>query len=223
MSWLFGGKKVDPKEQAREWKSTLRKEQRKIERETTKIKREEQKIHMEAKKLVKEGRVDNAKILAKEIARSRRARERMMCTKANLNTMEMNLQHQIAESKVLGVLKASSEMMATMNELIKVAEVRETMMGMSKEMAKAEFMQENVQEMFDDLEPEEAEEEQEAVVDAILNEILGEKMAVAGSSPASAPQMAARPAAAAEEEAPAEEEEDDISEMQARIAALRAA
>jgi hypothetical protein len=29
-------------EQAREWKSTLRKEQRKIERETTKIKREEQ-------------------------------------------------------------------------------------------------------------------------------------------------------------------------------------
>jgi charged multivesicular body protein 3 len=184
---------------------------------------------------------------SKEIARSRRARERMMCTKANLNTMEMNLQHQIAESKVLGVLKASSEMMATMNELIKVAEVRETMMGMSKEMAKAEFMQENVQEMFDDLvwpifqspydpisiralpecsylqEPEEAEEEQEAVVDAILNEILGEKMAVAGSSPASAPQMAARPAAAAEEEAPAEEEEDDISEMQARIAALRAA
>ena len=71
--------------------------------------------------------------------------------------------------------------------------------------------------------PEEAEEEQEAVVDAILNGILGEKMAVAGSSPASAPQMAARPAAAAEEEAPAEEEEDDISEMQARIAALRAA
>ena len=29
-------------EQAREWKSTLRKEQRKIERETTKIKREEE-------------------------------------------------------------------------------------------------------------------------------------------------------------------------------------
>ena len=59
--------KNDPQELGKEWKRNLAKEVRKIERDIGNIKREEAKALQECKNLAKKGRVDAAKILAKEV------------------------------------------------------------------------------------------------------------------------------------------------------------
>lgn len=54
---IFGGKPVDPKEQAKKWRLTIKGEMRTLQRQIDTITREENKILKEVKKLAKEGQV----------------------------------------------------------------------------------------------------------------------------------------------------------------------
>eukprot|EP00981_Chlorochromonas_danica_P003312 scaffold644_cov168-Ochromonas_danica.AAC.4 len=82
----------DPTELAKEWKRNLQKEMRKIDRDISNIKREEDRAVKECKKLAKANQLSSARILAKEIASTRRTIDRMHTTKAMLNSVSMGLQ-----------------------------------------------------------------------------------------------------------------------------------
>lgn len=97
-SFFGGGKKVDPVDLAKEWKRKLAKEMRLIDREISNIKREEDKAMKECKALVKANRVQAAKILAKQVAQTRKAVERMYVTKAQLNSVSNNLQTSVCKT-----------------------------------------------------------------------------------------------------------------------------
>jgi hypothetical protein len=96
-SW-FGGKKEDPVELAKEWKRKLQKEMRAIDREITNIKRQEDRAMKECKALAKANRLPAAKVLAKEIARTRKMVERMYTAKAQLSSVTNNLQVSVCKS-----------------------------------------------------------------------------------------------------------------------------
>jgi len=93
----FRGKKVDPVDLAKEWKRKLAKEMRLIDREISNIKREEDRAMKECKALVKANRLSAAKILAKQVAQTRKAVERMYVTKAQLNSVSNNLQTSVCK------------------------------------------------------------------------------------------------------------------------------
>ncbi len=134
MNFLFGEKKKDPAELAKEWKRNLQKESRTLDRDILNLGREEQKALKECKKLAKEGNVKAAKILAKEVVNTRNAVARMHTAKAQMNSVSMMLQTSASTMKMQGCIAKSADIMAAMNHLVKLPEIRETMTSMSREM-----------------------------------------------------------------------------------------
>lgn len=131
-----GSKKssADPMELAKEWKRNLQKEARKMDRDILNIKRQEDRAMKECQKLAKANQLSAAKILAKEIVRTRKTVERMYTTKAQLNSVANSLQTSMCKSnknknilflyvnviaiamvKLSGCMAKSTEIMTAMN------------------------------------------------------------------------------------------------------------
>ena len=121
---LFGQtKQKDPKEQVREMKRKLRHEQRAIDRNINHIKREELKVKKSLQEAAKAGNKDVCKILAKEMIGSRRAVSKLHASKAQINSVCMQMDSQAAMVKMSGGMKASTDVMKLMNKLTKVKKV----------------------------------------------------------------------------------------------------
>jgi charged multivesicular body protein 3 len=75
-------------------------------------------------------------MLSKEILRARKAKDRMFTSKAQLNSLLLLIQQQVATVKVAGSLQKSAEVMSIVNTLVKLPEISLTMQEMSKEMIK---------------------------------------------------------------------------------------
>ncbi len=103
-------KKGDAFELGKEWKRNLQKEARKIDRDILNIKRQEDRAMKECQKLAKANQLSAAKILAKEIVRTRKTTERMYTTKAQLNSVANNLQTSMCKSLSLLCSDASSHL-----------------------------------------------------------------------------------------------------------------
>ena len=105
-------KAKDPQEEMKKWRRELRKEQRAMDREISKLEQMERKSRDECRKYGKEGRQDACKIVAREIVRTRAARNRMLMAKAQINSVNMQLQTQAA--MVRGRMRYLFDMNATL-------------------------------------------------------------------------------------------------------------
>ncbi len=79
--------------------SQLRSEQRALDREMRQIDAASSKAKAEVKRLAKKGDVKSARILAREIVRTKKQKERLATSKARLNSIGMQLQHQLGASR----------------------------------------------------------------------------------------------------------------------------
>ncbi|KAM3871089.1 charged multivesicular body protein 3 isoform 2-T2 [Diretmus argenteus] len=106
-----------------------------------------------------------------------------------------------------------------MQSLVKIPEIQATMRDLSKEMMKAGIIEEMLEDTFESMEDgEDMEEAAEEEVDKILFEITAGALGKAPSKVTDAlPEMEPTGATAASED----ESEEDIEEMQSRLAALR--
>eukprot|EP00756_Hemistasia_phaeocysticola_P011806 Hpha_TRINITY_DN15143_c2_g10::TRINITY_DN15143_c2_g10_i1::g.127533::m.127533/K12193/VPS24, CHMP3; charged multivesicular body protein 3 len=206
---LFGAKPKDPQELVREWKQKLRQEDRKLDRQINSIQREEKKVLVEMKKEAKRGNNSTVKILAKEVVASRHAVKRIYTSKAQLNSVSLELQMQLSQLKMAKAMKLSTDTMGHMNRLMRVGEIQQTMVEMQKEMMKAGMIQEAMDDAIDTaLDDEDMEGEVDAEVDKVVDEIM---LSALGTAQAGAAKMPAQAQAQAEPE-------DDIA---ARLDALR--
>ena len=81
-------------------------------------------------------------IYAKEIVRSRKAVSRVCASKAQINSVILGINHQLASLRVAGSIQKSTEVMKSMQALVKVPEVAQTMQELSREMMKAGIIEE---------------------------------------------------------------------------------
>lgn len=129
----------------------------------------------------------------------------------------LQMKNQLATLRVAGSLQKSTEVMATMQRLIRIPEVAQTMQDMSKEMMKAGIIEEMLDETFEDMEDsEEMEEAAQSEIDKVLYEITEGKI---GEAPLPPTEIGEKPSVSTEE--PEEEDEQEIEEMQSRLAALK--
>eukprot|EP00116_Pleurobrachia_bachei_P008747 sb/3469009/ len=161
----------DPKEQVREMKRKLRHEQRAIDRNINHIKREELKVKKSLQEAAKAGNKDVCKILAKEMIGSRRAVSKLHASKAQINSVCMQMDSQAAMVKMSGSMKASTDVMKLMNKLTKVSEISQTMMELQKEMTKAGIMEEMMEDTMGMDSDEELDEAADEEVEKILFEV----------------------------------------------------
>eukprot|EP01087_Luapelamoeba_hula_P020717 TRINITY_DN7120_c0_g1_i3.p1 TRINITY_DN7120_c0_g1~~TRINITY_DN7120_c0_g1_i3.p1 ORF type:complete len:211 (+),score=50.37 TRINITY_DN7120_c0_g1_i3:179-811(+) len=168
MTTLFGGPKITPEERVRQWKRDLKREERVITRAIADINREEAKVVIEVKKAARANQPQIARSLAKQIVMSRKAKERLYRSRAELNSVSLQLTEQLATLKMTGVMARSAKVMASMNRLTKIEQIQQSMHMMAMEMEKSGLIQEMVDDLFDD---DEVEEEANAEVDRVYDEL----------------------------------------------------
>jgi charged multivesicular body protein 3 len=171
---LFGGRKLTLKEQTRKWQRDLRKESRLLDRQIRASQAHEKKIQREIKKYAKKGERSALTILAKDLVKGRRVRDRLYTAKAQLNSVSMQLQTQMAMSKVAGALEQSTSVMQAMSQVVKLPQVTEACRTMAQEMSRAGIIQEMTDDMFEMMEPDDMEDEVEEEVTKVLQEIMGD-------------------------------------------------
>lgn len=192
----------------------MRAEQRGIDRNINHIKREELKVKNSLKEAAKKGDKDVCKILAKEIVGSQRAVSKLYASKAQINSVVMQMESQASMVRMSKGLQASTDVMKLMNKLTKVSEISQTMQELSKEMTKAGIIEEMMEDTMAMSDDEEMEDVAEAEVEKILFEVtkgqLGTDSVI--NTPFAVEEEVAGPAEVSSEE------EDDL---QSRLAALR--
>lgn len=162
-----------------------------------------------------------AREFARELIRVRRSSMRLVTSKAQLNSVQMQVNEAFAVRKIEGSIRASVGVMKDVNSLIKLPQLAGTMQELSMELMRAGVIEEMIDETLpaDDL-MEDDEVEAEGEVDKVLGEILKGRMEKTGATP-SAP----LPAQQQPEQPQLEEEEEDqeamMDQMRNRLEALR--
>lgn len=157
---------------------------------------------------------------ARELIRARRASARLQTGKAQLNSVQMQVNEAFAVRKIEGSIKASVGIMKDVNSLLKLPQYGATMRELSMELMKAGI----IEEMVEDTLPEDAdleEGEAEGEVDKILGEVLKDKKET--TKMPSAPEPEPQKAQPVQQEAEEEEEDNDamMDQMRDRLQALR--
>jgi charged multivesicular body protein 3 len=200
--------------------SQLRSEQRHLDREMRQIDGAASKAKQEVKRLAKKGDVKSARILAREVVRSQKQKNRLALSKARMNSINMQLQHQLAMFKVTGSMQKSTEIMKLSNQLVKLPAVSKVMREMSAEMMKAGIMEEMMDDTLDSgilgEDEEELEEEAEGEVDKVLFELTDGKLGT--TTAAHLPQLSAPEPVGQQEDDQAERE--DLQRMQEALDGL---
>ncbi|CAE6406129.1 unnamed protein product [Rhizoctonia solani] len=170
-----------PEEKVRAWQQKLRTEQRQLDKEIRQLDTATTKARTTLKQLATKGDVKSARVLAKEVVRSNKQKDRLHVSKARLGSIGVQLQHQMAMVKVTGSLQKSTEIMKLSNSLVKLPQISAAMREMSMEMTKAGIMEEMLDETLEGFdEDEELEEEADEEVEKVLFELTDGKLGQAG-------------------------------------------
>ncbi|KAK7695860.1 hypothetical protein QCA50_000498 [Cerrena zonata] len=177
-----------PEERIRAWQGKLRAEQRALDREMRQLDMATNKARQSVKQLATKGDVKSARILAREVVRSNKQKDRLSVSKARLGSIGNQLTQQLAMSKVTGSLQKSTEIMKLSNSLIRLPQISQTMREMSMEMTKAGILEEILEDTLEMDEDEELEEEADAEVDKVLFDLTNGKLGQAGTVETELPQ-----------------------------------
>ncbi|KAK3095637.1 hypothetical protein FSP39_017001 [Pinctada imbricata] len=214
---LFGKEKQkSPKDQVNEWTHKIRKEGYVLDRQIRSIQREEEKVRRQIKDSAKKGEKEACKILAKEVIRSRKAVNRLYASKAHMNSVQMSMKNQLATLRIAGALEKSTEVMNSMQALIKIPEIQSTMREMSKEMMKAGILEEMLDDTMESLDDDELDDEADEAVEAVIMELTTGELKKA---PLPMQDSLAVPEDEGATALPADEEEDE--DLTNRLEALR--
>ena len=171
--FVFCGRKLTPKEQQKKWKKDLRKQQRELDKQIRTQNRQQGKVKREIKKYAKSGDIKIVETLAKDIVRSNKLVERLYTAKAQINSVSMQLQNQVAMQTVTKAMGQSSQMMKSMQALVSLPDVRQAAMDMAREMEKAGLIQEMQDDMMEMMDPDDMDEAVKEEVDKVTIDIIG--------------------------------------------------
>jgi len=208
----------------RKCNSLIRANTRKLERDIHQLKVLDQKTRQYILQANKRGQknpsqakqaASETRIFAKEMIRIRKQSSRLATSKAQLQSVQMQVNEAFSVRKIEGSMKASTGVMKDVNALVRLPELMGTMRELSQELVKAGIIEEMVGDSLpDDQLMEGEDDEAEAEVDRVLGEVLQGKLGKADVAEGS---MAEEP----EPEPGQEEQEATLDEMRGRLEALK--
>lgn len=156
---------------------------------------------------------NEARTFARELVRARKQSSRLHTSKAQLQSVQMQVNEAFSVRKIEGSIKASTGIMKDVNSLVRLPELTGTMRELSQELVKAGIIEEMVDDIVTSEDLLEEDEEAELEVDKILGDILKDKLP-AGATPEEIPSV---PVEAEEEE----DQEEMLAAMRGRLEALK--
>ncbi|KAG5368049.1 Vacuolar protein-sorting-associated protein 24 [Yarrowia sp. C11] len=162
----------DPAEQRRTCQSLIRQNQRQIDRQLASLQSSEAKTKQMIKASAKRNDVKSARILAKEIYGVKKQRARLHTSKAQLNSVSLQVDEAFSLQKIQGSMKTSTGVMKEVNQLVRLPELMGSMQQLSMELVKSGIIDEMVGDTLDTLDDNEmVDEDAEKEIDGILGEI----------------------------------------------------
>jgi charged multivesicular body protein 3 len=201
----------------------VRQNVRKLDRDIAALKTTEQKtktLIMQSSKraqknpsMAKQANQD-VRIFARELIRVRKQSSRLHTSKAQLSSVQMQVNEAFSVRKIEGSIKASTGIMKDVNSLVRLPELTGTMRELSSELMRAGIIEEMVDDTLMDNEMLEGDaEEADEEVDKVLSEVLKDRL------PAKAEEeLPAAPQAEAVEE---EDQAELLAQMRGRLEALK--
>ena len=125
------------------------------------------------KEVAKKGDNDVCKFFAKEIANSRRAGAKLSMAKARLDSIQRQMRSQMCRRG--GPLQINIGGMKNMLQLVKLPEIRKSMMELSKEMVKEGVIKDMLDDIKEENEEETMNDDQEEVDNIIVEITTGRK------------------------------------------------
>jgi len=220
---VFGTGKT-PAERIKEYNRQIKKSVREIDRERTALERQEKKLLADIKKAAKDGQMDSAKIMAKDLVRTRGYIKKMFKMKAHMEAVSLRLQTMSSSAQMAQCMKGVTKVMGKMNAKMSSANIQKIMMEFEKQNEMMGMKEEMMGDAMDDaFADEEDSEEEDSILGSVLAEIgveLDNKMMGASTAPM---QAAASTAAAEPQGVPAVGGGgDDLdAELQKRLDNLR--
>lgn len=158
----------------------------------------------------------DVRTFARELVRARKQSARLATSKAQLQSVQMQVNEAFSVRKIEGSLKASTGIMKDVNMLVRLPELTGTMRELSSELMKAGIIEEMVGDTIPDGEMLEGEDEEaEEEVDKVLGEILKDKL------PAAKAKEDELPTQPVEEEEEEEDQAEMLAQMRGRLEALK--
>lgn len=209
----------------RKCNALIRANTRKLDRDLLQLKQLDQKTRQYILSASKRGQRNpsqakqasqETRTFAKELIRIRKQSNRLATSKAQLQSVQMQVNEAFSVRKIEGSIKASTGIMKDVNTLVRLPELTGTMKELSQELMKAGIIEEMVGDSLPDDELLEGEDEEaDAEVDKVLGEILQGKLGAAKVDPK---HVEEEPAA---EEEDLEEQEATLEQMRGRLEALK--
>ncbi|MCJ1231305.1 Vacuolar protein-sorting-associated protein 24 [Toensbergia leucococca] len=221
--------KPDPAAQMRKCNGLIRSNTRKLDRDMTQLKALESKTRqyiLQASKRAQRNPSqakqagNETRTFARELIRIRKQSSRLATSKAQLQSVQMQVNEAFSVRKIEGSIKASTGIMKDVNSLIRLPELTGTMRELSQELVKAGIIEEMVGDSLpDDQLLEGEDDEAEAEVDKVLGEILQGKLSKAdGKKVEEKPDEEVTPPI---DEENLEEQEATLEQMRGRLEALK--
>ena len=208
----------------RKCNSLIRSNTRKLDRDMNQLKVLDQKTRQYILAASKRGQrnpsqakqaAQETRTFAKELIRIRKQSSRLATSKAQLQSVQMQVNEAFSVRKIEGSIKASTGIMKDVNTLVRLPELTGTMRELSQELMKAGIIEEMVGDSLPDDELLDGEDEEaESEVDKVLGEILQGKLpkAKVDEKPVEEP-------AVPEEDL--EDQEATLEQMRGRLEALK--
>ncbi|KAJ5656537.1 hypothetical protein N7507_008487 [Penicillium longicatenatum] len=215
----------DPQAQMRKCNALIRANTRQLDRDLSQLKALDNKTRMyiinsskRAQRNPSQAKQATAetKTFARELVRIRKQTSRLNTSRAQLQSVGMQVNEAFSVRKIQGSLQKSTAIMKDVNTLVRMPELQSTMHQLSTELVKAGIIEEMVDDAMpidDMLGSEDLEADEE--VDKILQEILQSKLSQAPAKPESPVEEA--PVAEPE----FEDQEATLEQMRDRLEALK--
>ena len=208
----------------RKCNSLIRSNTRKLDRDMNQLKVLDQKTRQYILAASKRGQhnpsqakqaAQETRTFAKELIRIRKQSSRLATSKAQLQSVQMQVNEAFSVRKIEGSIKASTGIMKDVNTLVRLPELTGTMRELSQELMKAGIIEEMVGDSLPDDDLLEGEDEEaESEVDKVLGEILQGKLpkAKVDEKPVEEPGVP---------EEDLEDQEATLEQMRGRLEALK--
>jgi len=170
MEWLFG-RRLTPQELIKEHQRTISKSIRELEREKNRLQRSEGKIISDIKKAAREGQMSAAKIMAKDLVRTRKHVEKMYRMKTQLQAVSLRIQTIKSQAAMADAMRGVTRAMVRMNRTVNLPSLQRIMIEFQKQSEIMDIKEETIGDTMDDMFDE---DEEEADTDEIVNQVLDE-------------------------------------------------
>jgi len=196
MEWLFGKQKT-PKEMLRDNQRALNKAIRELDRERANMQKQEKKVIQDIKKAAKDNQMGAAKIMAKDLVRTRKYITKFYQMRTQLQAVGLRIQTLRSNQAMAEAMMGCTKAMRQMNQQLNLPQIQAIMFEFEKQSEIMDMKEEMFNDAIDDVMASDNDSEEE---DEILNQVLDEIGVGLGQTLDSAPvgglQREAVPAAA---------------------------